>query len=808
MAMFETFGGAVTQPSFPGGVELTLSENTQLAWPIQFQNTVDVVYNYMDVLPTSGGFTLTMPDAELASSFQSVIINNPTAFTFTLNAYGGSLLLSFTPGTCRYFILIDNSTQAGTWRSFPFAAGGSSVTSINMTSSSNNVVIGGVPITSAGTITLALANDLLQLSTKGTDTGIACRTAANTWELRTVVGTADQINVTNAGGVAGNITISMPADVDIVTSLTAGLVKLQGVTVSCIFPDTDLLLAALGTGYVTVSAAGLKLDDGHPLIFMATNNINYTSFQAGNQSVNVELVWPTVAPTAGQVLGFGGGTDLEWFNVTPFSGSSTVNALAKYLNTSGTLQDSGAILDATNNLTGLRSATIGHIRIGDPLSASGTTIVTTGTDEDINLSPNGNGAVVSFGNFALADGKALSLFNPANSFSISFEAPALLANQAFTYPLVAPNINQLMVTTGFTSPYTYINTYLTSKLNILYNGGMNVWQRGTSFTNATYFLNSDNNYMADGWKLLSSGNNIVNVTKEAGPTALVEAASSNCLRMTVVTTGQKFGVCQIREAIESVDLRGNDVVLQFTGLASGGPTTVKMAIIGWTGAANSPTSDPISAWGATGVDPTLAASWAYQDTPSSLTLTGNFVTYTTGTIPIGNTVNNIGILIWCDTTVTNVNDHLDVTCVGLTKGFEFTPYYPDMPQYEWLRCKRIFQKDLPYSITPTTLTLSDRGTFIVSPINAMTTVPNNAYYAKVEFETEMTDAKLPTITTYPITTITNTDRISDDVGADLAADSAVPLEISNTGFVLRNESGGNIVTTGLFSGHWLADSGF
>jgi len=60
----------------------------------------------------------------------------------------------------------------------------------------------------AGNPTLGLANDLAALEGLGS-TGIAVRTAADTWAQRTVTGTANQITVTDGDGVAGNPTLAL-----------------------------------------------------------------------------------------------------------------------------------------------------------------------------------------------------------------------------------------------------------------------------------------------------------------------------------------------------------------------------------------------------------------------------------------------------------------------------------------------------------------------------------------------------------------------------------------------------------------------
>lgn len=66
------------------------------------------------------------------------------------------------------------------------------------------------PAGTAGNPTFALANDLAAVEGLAT-TGIATRTATDTWTTRTMTGTAAEITVTNGDGVSGNPTFSLPA---------------------------------------------------------------------------------------------------------------------------------------------------------------------------------------------------------------------------------------------------------------------------------------------------------------------------------------------------------------------------------------------------------------------------------------------------------------------------------------------------------------------------------------------------------------------------------------------------------------------
>lgn len=75
---------------------------------------------------------------------------------------------------------------------------------------------GGLQLTNgngdAGNPTLALANDVAAVEALATS-GFAVRTAADTWATREILGTANQVTVTNGTGVAGDVTLSLPQSI-------------------------------------------------------------------------------------------------------------------------------------------------------------------------------------------------------------------------------------------------------------------------------------------------------------------------------------------------------------------------------------------------------------------------------------------------------------------------------------------------------------------------------------------------------------------------------------------------------------------
>ena len=92
------------------------------------------------------------------------------------------------------------------------ASGAGSVTSVAITSDSTTssalTVVSGSPITTAGTIHLALGTELVGLAGLAS-TGLVVHTGAGTYVERTITGTAGNISISNGNGVLGAPTINL-----------------------------------------------------------------------------------------------------------------------------------------------------------------------------------------------------------------------------------------------------------------------------------------------------------------------------------------------------------------------------------------------------------------------------------------------------------------------------------------------------------------------------------------------------------------------------------------------------------------------
>lgn len=222
--------------------------------------------------------------------------------------------------------------------------------------------------------------------------------------------------------------------------------------------------------------------------------------------------------------------------------------------------------------------------------------------------------------------------------------------------------------------------------NALINGQFSVAQRGTSFVAGA---NNDTDYTLDRWKLFSDGNDIVDVTQE---TTTVPTNRQYAIALDVETVNKKFGIQQIVEQKDCVNLIGETVTLSFQAKVSATTNldNVKAAIISWSGTADDPTDDMISAWGAEGTDPTLATNFTYENTPANLNLTTSYATYSvTATVDTAS-AKNIIVFIWSDVTTTSAGEFLYVTDVKLEAGQTATPFEHEDFGTTLRKCQRFY----------------------------------------------------------------------------------------------------------------------
>lgn len=783
-----------------------------LVWPIQYQGSPNTTASIIELTATAGGQSIVMPPATQVSVGQAILLVNKSASNITIFASdAATVLVTLNATSSLYIYLTSKSTVNGTWNIIPFGGGFSAVTSIGINSGTNNIVVTASPanpLTTAGTFTFNVANDLLALSSFVNATGISARTAANTWSLVNLTGTASQITVTNGSGVGGNPTFSLPATITGINNLTVGNVNIVANTISSTNSNGNLNVVPNGTGEFILDS-NVQIITGQQLKFWNAGNTNTLSMHAGGLTTNLAWTLPTTQGTIGQVLTDTSGTGvLGWSSVTSFGGPSVTNAIARYSNTTGSLQNSGVLIDNIAGVTGMTSLTVANIGVAEiSPNAISTTV------GNLILSPNGTSETISSNNVSISNANFLKLYKDVlNTTYTSFNAPSTITvNTAISMPTLAPLVTQELYAQSVALVGGVYNTQFqwknpTPGENVLINGAFDIWQRNTSFTSATTFYpNNDNIPIADKWKLFSNGNNIVNVS-QGGAFNILSGASKYSLQATVQTPNTKFGFGQILESYETYKLLDKQISFSI-GLAGTGITTIRAAIISWQGASDIITLPFVTAWNGAGANPSLAANWTYEAV-QLFTITNGAQLYTMNNVQIstGGTT-NCAVFIWTeDASAIAVGSTLTLAIAKLELGQVNTPFTFRPIEQELSLSKRWFQKDFPHSIalgTPTTAVPS-------SIVLATTPISVGTYYAEIRYETEM--RKTPTIVTYPYTTVTNVNGWSTDGGVDyqltLGPNSAVPSSDSKSFRVLNSSTGNLTFGQGIVIGHWFADCEF
>ena len=242
----------------------------------------------------------------------------------------------------------------------------------------------------------------------------------------------------------------------------------------------------------------------------------------------------------------------------------------------------------------------------------------------------------------------------------------------------------------------YFNTYLGFGFkNALINSTYNVAQRiipGSAISWASghpISPNTDGNYNFDRWYMLCDGANRINITQETASLP-VFGVQTGC-RLTQVGTSAsngKFGLAQIVERANIPSFLGYVACLQAKLRVSNATrlTDIRLAVIGWTGTADTVTRDFISSWNASGVNPTLVANATYLNTPANMSIpdvwqvdsSGRPVIYNVAT-GVPSNVNNLIVFIYSNTVGLTAGDFLTLCDVQLeandsSTNFEYVPY--------------------------------------------------------------------------------------------------------------------------------------
>ena len=231
--------------------------------------------------------------------------------------------------------------------------------------------------------------------------------------------------------------------------------------------------------------------------------------------------------------------------------------------------------------------------------------------------------------------------------------------------------------------------------NALINGDNIVSQDISPVTAATYPINSDDNWIADRLLLLSDGNDIVDYSQEL---TTVPSEAFSAIKLEVETINKQFGIVKIVEAKNAKGIIGNGACsLQFKArmaAADDNTHSLKAVVLAWDGAADTVTSDLVSAWGATA---TFVANWTAENTPASNTLTTAYQTFQIENIQVDTaSAKNLAVFIYCDQTDGAVDDAVFIGDIQLEPGVACSEYERLPYDVQLARCQfysRVFETD-------------------------------------------------------------------------------------------------------------------
>lgn len=206
-----------------------------------------------------------------------------------------------------------------------------------------------------------------------------------------------------------------------------------------------------------------------------------------------------------------------------------------------------------------------------------------------------------------------------------------------------------------------------------------IWQEGSTFNDVT-----DDTYVADVWNFVHNGQ-APDVTREAGGAT---DPNNYYLRITFDSASSQAGIVQFIEANDTKLLLGKSMSISLD-LWGTNVSNVRVALLAWTGTADSLTSDVVGTWG-TG-NPTLATNWAYLNTPSSsIAIDGTQTRYSVENISVGTSATNLALFIWTpdeegSTDIVNIAD------VQLEIGAIATAFVPRQVFWEGALTRRFIE---------------------------------------------------------------------------------------------------------------------
>lgn len=237
MTYTSPFTGNVIVPTDVSYQSIELTQNLELVWPIFDNGAATVAARIMDVDPTVGSLSLTMPGANQVSVGQDALINNVGTFDFTVLDNAGGTICVVQSGKSQYIYITDNTTAAGTWGIIGFGA---------TTTTANASALAGAGLL-ASSATLNQSHPVTGFST-GYTFAAADRAQTKIWDFG--AGTATLPSATTIGD--NWFTLLKNDGTGTLTVNCSGIDTIDGSSSKIFSPAESAFIICTGTKYVTV----------------------------------------------------------------------------------------------------------------------------------------------------------------------------------------------------------------------------------------------------------------------------------------------------------------------------------------------------------------------------------------------------------------------------------------------------------------------------------------------------------------------------------------------------------------------------
>lgn len=122
----DLFGGSTLQAAQVAYRSVSLSTSIVTQWP-PYATALNYLARIMDVTPSAGSLTITLPDATFESQGQDCFFTNKGADTYTVLDAAGGTVMTVAAGQVKYIYLTSNTTAAGVWSVVVMGVGSSNL---------------------------------------------------------------------------------------------------------------------------------------------------------------------------------------------------------------------------------------------------------------------------------------------------------------------------------------------------------------------------------------------------------------------------------------------------------------------------------------------------------------------------------------------------------------------------------------------------------------------------------------------------------------------------------------------------------